>query len=228
MEIPSSIAALIVAVFAILPGLPGEKVHQLLVGMDWREDKWQRTLRILFFSVVGLALYATLAPVLGSPPPTYILPQTLQAVDASGMIKLCGAFIGHVLAAAAVGLLAGVFTRLLALFISRSAYSSAWDHFVNSCVKQHWVVVGLETGNVYLGYIDVADVSVAGLERDIILREPAAYDDQLQRYRATQYQSLFLPGSIVSSVGVVSDARIDTRITSPGEILFNEGDSDGK
>lgn len=228
VEIPSSIAALVVAVFAILPGLPGEKVHQLLVGMDWREDKWQRTLRILFFSVVGLALYATFAPILRTPAPTYILPRTLQSVDANGLTTMGAALLGHVLAATMAGLLGGLFTRVLAIFISRSAYSSAWDHFVNACVKQHWVVVGLETGHAYLGYIDVADISVAGAERDIILREPAAYDEQLQRYRATPYQSLFFPGSIVSSVGVVTDPRIDKRVTSPGELLFDEGGSDGQ
>ena len=45
MELPNSVVALLIAAFAILPGVPGERLYTILVGWDWREDKWWRTLR---------------------------------------------------------------------------------------------------------------------------------------------------------------------------------------
>jgi Family of unknown function (DUF6338) len=226
VELPSSVAALVVAIFAVLPGMPGEKAYRILVGSDWREDKWQRTLRLLAFSVAGFAIYATLAPLLGAPAPTYLSPANLQMVDAAKIGEAGVALLGHMSAATMAGILAGLLSRMVARFVARSAYSSAWDHFVNRCVKQHWVIVGLQNGDVYLGYLDVADLSVAAAERDIILREPALYDVPAQRYRATSYQSLFLPGAIVSSVGVVTDKALDKRITQPGELLFNDKENE--
>ena len=94
-------------------------------------------------------------------------------------------------------------------------------------MKGHWVTVGLNNGDVYAGYIDKADVSVAATERDIILQEPALYDQQLKRYRTLQYQSLFLLGSAIASVAVVTDTAADKRITEIGESLFVEEVNDG-
>jgi hypothetical protein len=56
MELPNSVVALLIAAFAILPGVPGERLYTMLVGWDWREDKWWRTLRLLAFSLVGLSI----------------------------------------------------------------------------------------------------------------------------------------------------------------------------
>ena len=103
---------------------------------------------------------------------------------------------------------------------SRSACSSAWDHFINSCAKSRWVTVGLANGQVYAGYIDKADVSVAANDRDIILREPALYDERGNKYLATPYQTMFLLGSTIASIAAVSDPRGDERITMAGEDLF--------
>ena len=54
MELPSTLVGAVIATFAVLPGLPGEKVYSFVVGHDWRDDKWSRTLRLLAF-VVRLA-----------------------------------------------------------------------------------------------------------------------------------------------------------------------------
>jgi ABC-type Fe3+ transport system permease subunit len=154
VEIPSSVSALLVAIFAVLPGLPGEKAYRLLVGVDWREDKWQRTLRLLAFSVAGFAVYAAASYYIGVPAPTYVSPSSLQRVDAAKTHQLGAALLGHMTASAIAGLFAGWLSRLISRVVARSAYSSAWDHFVNKCVKQHWVTVGLTTGESYLGYLD--------------------------------------------------------------------------
>lgn len=55
MELPNSVSALLIAAFAILPGVPGERIYTMIVGWDWREDKWWRTLRLLAFSLAGLS-----------------------------------------------------------------------------------------------------------------------------------------------------------------------------
>jgi hypothetical protein len=228
MELPGSAAALLIAL-AILPGVAGEKAYRLLVGVDWREDKWQRTLRLLAFSVIGLATYAAIATGTRLPPPSYVLPSELARPNDAAIGLYALAYLGHVAGAALVGIAAALTSRGIARLVSRTAYSSAWDHFVNACVRQHWVTVGLQNGDVYLGFIDIADVSVAAGERDVILREPALYDATTSRYRALEYQSMFLPGTLICSIGVISDTKLDKRMTTPGEVLFEpKGDANGQ
>ena len=227
MELPNSIAALLIAAFAILPGVPGERIYTTLVGWDWREDKWWRTLRLLTFSLVGLAAYAIVADLISAPMPAYVSPTALEHLRSDHLAVLGIAFLGHLTGAAICGLVSGYGIRLLARLTSRSAYSSAWDHFINSCAKSRWVTVGLTNGQVYAGYVDKADVSVAANERDIILREPALYDEAEKAYRTTPYQTMFLLGSTIASVAAVTDPGGDQRITSTGEDLFREETDDG-
>ena len=222
MELPNSIAALLIAAFAILPGVPGERIYTTLVGWDWREDKWWRTLRLLAFSLAGLAAYAIVADLISAPMPVYVSPAALEHLKSEHLAALGIAFLGHVLGAAICGLVSGYGFRFLARLTSRSAYSSAWDHFINACAKSRWVTVGLTNGQVYAGYVDKADVSVAASERDIILREPALYDEVEKAYRTTPYQTMFLLGSTIASVAAVTDPRGDKRITATGEDLFRE------
>lgn len=227
MELPTSVAALLIAAFAILPGVPGERIYTMLVGWDWREDKWWRTLRLLAFSLAGLSAYAIVAPLLSAPAPAYIAPRAMELLRPDQIGRLAVAFLGHGAGAAACGIAAGYAVRLLAHLTSRSAYSSAWDHFINSCARSRWVIVGLTNGEVYAGYIDKADVSVAATERDIILREPALYDATEHTYRATIYQTMFLLGNTIASIAAVTDPRGDERITSAGEELFDEETNNG-
>ncbi len=226
MELPGTLIGVLIAAFAILPGLPGERAYTSFVGSDWREDKWSRTLRLLAFSLFGLAGYALVASHIGAPLPQYVSAKALQQLSPGQIVTFAAAFLGHVVAATFLGLLAGVGSRLFARLAARSAYSSAWDHFINSCVKGHWVTVGLTSGDVYAGYVDKADVSVTAAERDMILQEPALYDQDLKRYRTLEYQSLFLLGSTIASVAVVTDA-FDRRLTTIGESLFLEEPQDG-
>jgi hypothetical protein len=83
-------------------------------------------------------------------------------------------------------------------------------------------MVGLANSQVYAGYVDKADMSVAARERDIILREPALYDEATHVYRATPYQTMFLLGSTIVSVAAVSIPGGDGRITAAGENLFSK------
>ena len=227
MELPNSVAALLIAAFAILPGVPGERIYTMLVGWDWREDKWWRTLRLLAFSLVGLSAYAIAATFVSAPLPVYISPQSLARLLPNQITDLAIAFLGHIVGAAISGVAAGYAVRALARLTSRSAYSSAWDHFINACTKSRWVTVGLTNGQAYAGYVDKADVSVAASDRDIILREPALYDETDKIYRATPYQTMFLLGSTIASIAAVTDPYGDKRITSAGEDLFAKETSGG-
>jgi len=181
----------------------------------------------LAFSLVGLAAYAIIAPFVSAPSPIYISPRAMEVLRPSDIALISLAFLGHVVGAASAGVVAGYTVRVFARLTSRSAYFSAWDHFINSCAKGHWVTVGLTNGQVYAGYIDKADVSVAASERDIILREPALYDDAQGIYRTTPYQTMFLLGSTIASVAAVTDPRGDERITSAGENLFSKETNGG-
>src|SRR5438477_6527279 len=108
MELPSTLMGVLIAAFAVLPGLPGDKLYSLFVGSDWREDKWSRTLRLLAFSLFGLAVYAFVAPRIGTPLPQYVSPKALEQLSALQIATFAAAFLGHVCGASAVGLLAGV------------------------------------------------------------------------------------------------------------------------
>jgi hypothetical protein len=227
MELPGTLMGVLIAAFAVLPGLPGEKLYSFFVGSNWREDKWSRTLRLLAFSLFGLAGYSLVATHIGAPLPQYISANALDQLAPTQFGAFAAAFLGHVCGATFFGFLAGLGTRILARVSARSAYSSAWDHFIKSCVKDHWVTVGLTNGEVYAGYIDKADLSVGAPERDVILQEPARYDAHLMQYRTLEYQSLFLLGSTIASVAVISDAAADKRIIRIGESPFSEEGNDG-
>jgi hypothetical protein len=188
MELPNSVSALLIAAFAILPGVPGERIDTMIVGWDWREDKWWRTLRLLAFSLSGLSAYAIVASFVSAPLPAYVSPHTMEFLRPEQIGPLAIAFLGHVAGAAICGGGAAYTIRALARLTSVSVYLSAWNQFIDSCSKGRWVTVGLTNGQVYAGYIDKADVSVAASERDIILREPALYDDTQRAYRTTPYQ----------------------------------------
>jgi len=212
----------LIAAFAVLPGLPAEKLYSFFVGSNWREDKWSRTLRLLAFSLFGLAGYSLVATHIGAPLPQYISAKAFDQLAPNQLGAFAAAFLGHV-----VGATFFVGTRVLARLSARSAYSSAWDHFIKSCVRDHWVTVGLNNGDVYAGYIETAESSVAAAERDIVLREPALYDQRLMRYRSLPYQSLFLLASTIGSVAVIFDAARDKRMTRIGGSPFAEGGNDG-
>ena len=68
-EMPTSVAAVLVLMLALLPGMLGAYFLEHLGGRDWRERDWRAALRYLAISVLGLALYAIIARRLSWPPP---------------------------------------------------------------------------------------------------------------------------------------------------------------
>jgi hypothetical protein len=226
-DFPPTFASVLVIIFAVLPGVPGERLYRIFVGSDWREDQWQKALRLLGFSLFGLAIYASIAPVIKAPFPTYLSPVLLEqaAKDEISFRRMLLALLGHFAGSSMAGVISGISLHSVARIRSASAYYSAWDHFVLHCAKDHWVVVTLQNGEAYSGIIETADVSVSSSDRDIILREPGWYDEGAHEYRSTQYQSLFIPGSFLSSVSTVCESA-DKRIIPVGEVVFIKENSD--
>ena len=228
MEFPTTVAGIAAVALAVLPGIPGDKVYRLLVGADWREDTWRKVLRLLAFSVSGLATYWAFARITGAPLPAYVVPGALEKLSAAALDGVFIALIGHFLGASVSGVLAALSIRVLARFSSETAYGNAWDHFIKSSVRDRWVIVGLDNGQSYAGYIDVADTSVAPGERDIILREPALFEPEKRNFRFLEHQALFLLGSTVASVAVIHDPVRDTRIVPVGDKLFETEEVNGR
>jgi Family of unknown function (DUF6338) len=229
MEFPTTVAGIAAIALAVLPGIPGDKVYRLLVGGDWREDTWRKILRLLSFSVAGLASYWLFARITGTPLPVYVIPGALEHFTVKQFDGVFLSLIGHFIGAGVSGGVAAFSVRLLARFSSETAYGNAWDHFIKSSVRNRWVIIGLQNGESYAGYIDVADTSVAPGERDIVLREPALFEPQRQNYRFLEHQALFLLGSTVASIAVLNDPAHDERIVPIGDNLFNtEDDTNGR
>jgi len=84
------------------------------------------------------------------------------------------------------------------------------------------VAVGLETGEAYVGMLQNADTSVTATDRDIVLLEPALYDESTRQYIASPYQFLYISGRLVSSVAALSNPGTDTRISTIGMRLFEQ------
>src|SRR5437763_16921767 len=122
MELPGTLMGVLIAAFAVLPGLPAEKLYSFFVGSNWREDKWSRTLRLLTFSLFGLAGYSLVAAHIGAPLPQYVSAKALEQLSRSQLGTFSAAFLGQVCGAACFGLLAALGTLLLARLSARSAY----------------------------------------------------------------------------------------------------------
>jgi hypothetical protein len=217
---PSAIGALIIVAICVLPGLPGEKCYGLLIGGDWREEAWSRVLRMIGFSVFGLMLYITATEIFRLPFPPYLLPDRLRNLTPRVIYDLTIALFGQFVGAVVAGTGAGLVMRAVGHFASRSAYGSAWEHFIRDSIDKHWVVVGLQNGDSYAGYIRIVDSKINSPDRDVLLLEPARFEEREQCYRATEYQTLFLAGAMISSIATVHDPTTDTRLTKPGEDIF--------
>ncbi len=211
---PTTLAGILILAFAVLPGVPGDKIYRMLVGYDWREDQWHRALRLLGFSLFGLALYSLVAAGTGLSSPHYLSPKLLQEAvgNPEAVPGLLGPLIGHFIFSGLAGLGGAGIVRALARFSRVSVFSGSWDHFVFRCVPHHWVIVGLRNGESYTGALEAADTSVGPAERDLVLQEPAKYESAKGRYEVTGYQYLFIPGEFVASIGVVHEPSLDERI----------------
>ena len=223
---PATISGLLVILFAVLPGVPGNNLYQRIVGIDRKEEQWSAVTRIIGFSIGGLILYIVIGGVIHTPLPIYISPSTFTnfVIERNILLDISLALSGHFLGSIVISLaVAGI-----VLFINRvnraSDYSDTWDKFARKYVEKHWVIVRISDGKTYAGILEQADTFVDQNERDIILKEPAIYLQDEDNYLSLPYQYLFLPGSIVSSIGVVADTE-DRRITRIGTYLFDKPDS---
>jgi hypothetical protein len=130
-------------------------------------------------------------------------------------------FVGHLVGGTITGLFAAGVVKLLALVTPWSVYPGAWDDFVRVHAPDHWVVVGLQDGEVYAGKLKNADISVAGGDRDIVLEEPARYDAESGSYISTPYQHLFVRADNLYSIASYFEPG-DKRTLAPGHTLFTE------
>jgi hypothetical protein len=226
-----TLTGVLVAVVAILPGLPGDRVYRLMVGSDWREDSLSKVLRLLGFSLFGLAIYATVHPPLGLPAPLYLFPATYDDLRPESLRYLLVAILGHFVASTLAGLLTVAGMRILASVFSLGSHAFAWDQFIRVSAKGRWVIIGLSTGESYAGFVKLADISVAREERDLILSEPCGYDEENGQYRALEFRELFLPGNCIVSVSTLAD-ETENRFLIVNEVLgtqeVDDGDQEGR
>lgn len=221
-----SLPAVLVAVLCILPGLVGEWIYQIVVGKNWLEKEWRSLLRLLAFSMAGAAIYSGVASLLGWRPLVHLLPSTFEQVQ--GDPKLLNAlflpYLGHVTGGTLAGILAGAVRISISKVSAQSPFPAPWDDFVRTYAAERWVIVGIETGDVYAGRLATANLSVGADERDFVLGEPCLYDEQKNAYVALNYQYLFLKAASVYSIAAVYDARKDhcNRLVRVGEHLFTE------
>jgi hypothetical protein len=82
------------------------------------------------------------------------------------------------------------------------------------------VAVTLQNGDAYVGILRACDRTVGGDERDIVLEEPAAYNEESADYTALPYQHLFVPAALVFCITVVHDPARDKRIVPVGASPF--------
>jgi hypothetical protein len=224
MDVPTSIAGLLVLLLAVLPGIPGDHLYRAIAGVSWREKDATRILRLLTFSVLGLVVYSLIADRTGWPLPEYIVPATFLAPTFNGrtIAALSLAYLGHFLSSTAVGLASVGGNAIIGRIRSVSASRDAWEHFVRCAVPCHWVVVTLENGEIYAGILDHADVSTEPEYRDLVLAEPYRYDEANSTYAPTYHQYLFIRGSSLSSIAAVHDPSNDNRIVPVTESPFEE------
>lgn len=225
---PTSLAAVVVSVVAVLPGLLGDKVFQLLVGSNWREKEWRVVLRLLAFSVAGATLYSLFSLTLAWPSVIHLIPRTYERIGAGliGVNVLFLPYVGHVVGGALAGFLAAIAVRGLAKISPRSPYPSAWDDFVRTYSVERWVIIGLQTGDVYAGRLATVDLSVPAADREIVLAEPCAFESG--QYRALSYQYMFFRAESIYSIAIVYDKTRDIRLVDVDEALFEEEHKNGE
>ena len=218
--LPTTLSGLMIFVFAMIPGLPGESIYKLLIGAHWQEKEWWSILRIIGFSTTSLVLYIIIANIFNFPMPIYIFPNVFShtVFTVNSILPLSISYMGHIFMSIIVGCIASYGRRCLSRWFFLPVYPSAWDEFVRSSVPGHWVVVTLDNGDVYAGKLETANINIEETNRDIILEEPALYTDQC-KYVASSYQYLFLSGSMISSIAAVSNSK-DSRSTKIGDSIF--------
>ena len=185
------------------------------MGVRWGESQWTFALRLLGFSIVGLAIYS-LFGFIGAPEPTYVFPAQFAAMVPATLRVVAVAYLGHCISGAAVGGVAAFAVRRLS-----TGYPCAWDKFVRTCASKHMIAVTLDNKETYVGLVGACDVTVEQGERDLVLTEPALYNESTKNYEALPYQHLFLRANQIYCIAVIYDPSADKRMTPVGASPFS-------
>lgn len=221
----NTFAELIMLIFLVLPGIPAYIIYKNCFGADWRETQWDKIVNIGLFSLAGIIAYVLISENSIFPPPIYLIPSTFETgtFGVTSLKPIALSLTGHFILSTLIAFIAVGIVRSLGWLTPSTPYPSAWDDFIRKDVQGRWVVVGLVNNEAYAGYIKNADVSVSQAERDIVLAEPALYNEQEKSYKTIPYQQLFLPANMISSIAAVYDPQKDgKRIMQIGQNLFEE------
>jgi small nuclear ribonucleoprotein (snRNP)-like protein len=213
---------LYILALALLPGALGDWFYRTIVGVRWGESQWTFALRLLGFSIAGLLLFS-LFGLIGAPEPTYIFPNLFSAINPATLPIVAVAYLCHCAAGAVVGAAAAFAVRL-----RPSGYPCAWDVFVRKCASNHMVAVTLDNKETYVGVVRACDVTVEKGERDLVLAEPAVYDETTKNYVALPYQDIFVRADLVYCVAAIHDPSIDKRMIPVGESPFKKSAVEAK
>lgn len=227
MNLPSTLVGLFVLLVALIPGVPGEALFNRHVWTDWREETWVRVVRICVISTFGLVIYglvavAVLAPLLDGGIPLHVFPAAFgKSFGPDVLGPLAVGYLGHTGTALIIGELSGRFYENS--ITPQLGEPPIWDEFAGDLMNNRWIILELENGEVVAGIPVGADTEVPQSERDIVIREPAFWNQDKETYIASPLQFYFIPAAHVQSVAVYHSAEQDTeRVTTPGEPIFSE------
>ena len=214
----TTLLSFLVFILIFAPGAPAEASVTMLAGANWYEDWGDRSLRIILFSLFGLATYSILADSMGLPIPEYVTAEFFNYENPWGAEKMASmsvAYFGHTLTSLMFGIGLAVIRRTALPRAKGTFYSHPWDDMLQERMPNGWVVVSLTTGEAFAGEVEVASQNADN--RAILLREPEKYIEAEETYRKLSYQHLYLPSSLVESVGVtaISSINTDTEGQSP-------------
>ena len=221
---PLTAAALGVLALVIVPGALGTYLWDQFNGQDRHRTDWQAAIRYVGFSALGLCLYVLLAtafPVL--PAAVHVLPDTYSAwtLQQNGLGHVALAYLGHIVCAGVVGFAAAWLHRGICKITKKTPHPSAWDHFIKRSFAGRWIVVTLKSGDVFAGYVEVAEESAPPAERDVVLKAPALRDPS-GRYLGTGYYDMFLPADLIQNIATQRRLEEISEFPKVNEPLFKE------
>jgi hypothetical protein len=219
----TALLGLVIILIAIFPGILGNKIYQSIIGLDWRDSETKIIFRLAGFSVAGVVLYSIVSDlVYFIPPPIHLIPGSYKSISVSpdNLYQIIHSYVGHLMGGAVAGILGALCIILLSKISSVNAYPGSWDFFIRKLAPEHWVLIGLNNGDIYAGKISSADLSVSKDERDIVLEEPCIYVENDRNYMSLNYQYMFISSSNIYSIIVINDPDKDKRLIPIGDYLF--------
>lgn len=206
-----SLAALLIIVFALIPGILGNRIYELIGGSKKEGKLWDRIVRIISFSLLGFVIYVLVfVPYFNFPIPLYRVPETISTpyYDQTQMIQtvylLIWMFILSALSALVIAVVVVTYNKYSPL-----TTKNAYDEFIRGYIQSHMVIVNLKSGASYSGIIERGDTVVKIDESDIVLKEPTLYSKENKNYLTSSSKYQYFPGNSISSIAVVFHPNID-------------------